>query len=67
MEAVVPPGGGPPPHIHRNEDETFYVVEGERRLPARRRARTAGVGDFVNVPRGTVHCFHNSEPDAERA
>lgn len=20
---------------------------------------TAGVGDFVNVPRGTVHCFSN--------
>jgi hypothetical protein len=23
MEALVPTGGGPPPHIHRNEDETF--------------------------------------------
>jgi mannose-6-phosphate isomerase-like protein (cupin superfamily) len=22
----------PPPHIHRREDETFYLVEGERRL-----------------------------------
>ena len=30
MEALVPPGGGPPPHIHRNEDETFYVVEDAR-------------------------------------
>jgi uncharacterized cupin superfamily protein len=29
MEAIVPPDGGPPPHIHRNEDETFYVLEGE--------------------------------------
>lgn len=29
MEAVVPPGGGPPAHIHRNEAETFYVLEGE--------------------------------------
>jgi quercetin dioxygenase-like cupin family protein len=28
MEAIVPPGGGPPPHIHTHEDETFYVVEG---------------------------------------
>jgi hypothetical protein len=28
MEAYVPPGGGPPPHIHRMEDETFYIVEG---------------------------------------
>ncbi|HEY1896222.1 MAG TPA: cupin domain-containing protein [Terracidiphilus sp.] len=24
-----PPGGGPPPHRHQNEDETFYVVEGD--------------------------------------
>ena len=38
MEAYVPPGGGPPPHIHRNEDETFYIVEGADRVPL-------GVGD----------------------
>ena len=24
-----PPGGGPPPHLHLNEDETFFVLEGE--------------------------------------
>ena len=29
LEAVVLPGGGPPPHIHSREDETFYVQEGE--------------------------------------
>src|SRR5438876_11119418 len=23
------PGGGPPPHIHHREDETFQVLEGE--------------------------------------
>jgi len=28
MLAIVPPQGGPPPHIHRNEDETFYVLDG---------------------------------------
>jgi len=26
MEAILPPGGGPPPHIHRNEDETFLAT-----------------------------------------
>ena len=26
MEALVPPGDGPPPHVHRNEDEIFYIV-----------------------------------------
>jgi quercetin dioxygenase-like cupin family protein len=63
MLAVVPPSGGPPPHLHRHEDETFYVLEGactfrlgDRRIPA-------GPGDFVNVPRGMVHCFRN-ETDA---
>jgi quercetin dioxygenase-like cupin family protein len=60
MEALVPPGGGPPPHIHRNEDETFYVVEGEVDFRLGDDVITAGVGDFVNVPRGSVHCFHNA-------
>ena len=64
MEAFVPPGGGPPPHIHRSEDETFYVVEGEVDIRLGDEILTAGVGDFVNVPRGRVHRFHNagSEP-----
>ncbi len=26
---VSPPGGGPPPHLHTREDETFTVLEGE--------------------------------------
>jgi len=60
MEALVPPGGGPPPHIHRNEDETFYIVEGRCDFRLGDDPITAGVGDFVNVPRGAVHCFHNA-------
>jgi quercetin dioxygenase-like cupin family protein len=60
MEAFVPPGGGPPPHIHRNEDETFYIVEGQIDFLLGDQSVTGGPGDFVNVPRGTVHRFHNS-------
>ena len=60
MEALVPPGGGPPPHIHRNEDETFYIVEGTCDIRLADEIVTAGPGDFVNVPRGAVHNFHNS-------
>ena len=26
---ITPPGGGPPPHYHANEDETFTVIEGQ--------------------------------------
>jgi quercetin dioxygenase-like cupin family protein len=66
MEAVVPPGGGPPPHIHRNEDETFYIVEGRSEFRLGDDTVTAGVGDFVNVPRGTVHNFHNASAEPMR-
>jgi quercetin dioxygenase-like cupin family protein len=59
MEAFVPPAGGPPPHIHRKEDETFYIVEGECAFRLGEERITAGAGDFVNVPRGSVHTFHN--------
>src|SRR5690606_33937364 len=50
---------GPPPHIHRREDETFYLVEGSLTFLLGPERVTAGPGDFVNVPRGTVHCFRN--------
>ena len=59
MEALVPPGGGPPPHIHRNEDETFYIVEGQCSIRLGDQTVNAAAGDFVNVPRGIVHCFRN--------
>jgi quercetin dioxygenase-like cupin family protein len=59
MEALVPPGGGPPPHIHTREDETFYLVDGQIEFRLGDELITAGPGDFVNVPKGTVHCFRN--------
>ncbi len=66
MEALVPPGGGPPAHIHRNEDETFYIVEGQCDFLLGDEIITGGVGDFVNVPRGTVHRFHNASDAVTR-
>ena len=29
IEALVGPGGGPPPHVHSREEEGFYILEGE--------------------------------------
>jgi len=66
MEALVPPGGGPPPHIHTREDETFYLLEGSVEFLLGERTITAGPGDFVNVPRGTVHCFRNAGAETAR-
>jgi mannose-6-phosphate isomerase-like protein (cupin superfamily) len=58
--AIVPPGGGPPAHVHTREEEAFYIVRGELTFRADDRELTATAGSFVNVPRGTKHRFHNS-------
>jgi quercetin dioxygenase-like cupin family protein len=59
MHAVVPPNGGPPPHIHTKEDETFYVLEGTPTFRLDDDVFVARPGDFVNVPKGTLHNFRN--------
>lgn len=58
-EAVVPPGGGPPPHVQSREDEGFYILEGEMTFLADGRKVTAGPGGFLNVPKGVLHTFKN--------
>jgi quercetin dioxygenase-like cupin family protein len=60
MLAIVPPNGGPPPHIHRHEDETFYVLEGTPTFRLGDDEVVAQPGDFVNVPKGVVHGFRNA-------
>lgn len=60
FEAVVPPGGGPPVHSHRNEDEAFYILSGELEMHTGDRAFTGTAGDFVFVPRGHRHAFTNT-------
>jgi len=59
MLATVPPQGGPPPHVHLKEDETFYVLEGTPTFRLGDERIVACPGDFVNVPKGLVHCFTN--------
>jgi len=54
-ELVAGPELGPPPHIHRNHDESFYVLEGVFEFSLANRAFTAGPGAFVHLPRGIVH------------
>lgn len=66
MEALVPPGGGPPPHIHTREGETFYLLEGRVEFLLGEETIVAGPGDFVNVPRGTVHRFQNTGTEIAR-
>ncbi len=66
MLAVVPPQGGPPLHIHRDEDETFYVLDGSPTFRLGDERIVAGPGDFVNVPKGVLHCFRNFSDEPMR-
>lgn len=57
IEVLARPGEGPPPHIHQNEDETFYVLDGRFDILLGEQIIDARPGTFVLVPRGTVHRF----------
>jgi quercetin dioxygenase-like cupin family protein len=59
FENTIAPGEGPPLHAHANEDEAWYVLEGELRFRLGADMRRAPAGSFVFVPRGTQHCFQN--------
>src|SRR5450755_2886753 len=58
-EALVPPGGGPPPHVHSREEEGFYILEGEITLQIGDQRIVAMAGTFANMPVGTPHSFKN--------
>ncbi|MGH7131978.1 MAG: quercetin 2,3-dioxygenase [Phycisphaerales bacterium] len=59
FEVIVPPDGGPPPHIHHREDETIFIVEGEIEFWVDGRTFAAKAGTWVFAPRGVPHRFHN--------
>ena len=49
-------GSGPGPHFH-DQDEAFFVIDGEITYMANDEILTAKAGSFVWIPRGTVHAF----------
>ena len=59
FENVIPPGDGPPHHVHRVEDEAWVVLEGTLRFRLGEDVRDAPAGSFVFAPRGTAHSFVN--------
>jgi quercetin dioxygenase-like cupin family protein len=59
LENVIPPLQGPPLHVHRREDEMWFVLEGHFRFRADDPLLEAPAGSFVYVPRGTRHAFQN--------
>lgn len=58
-EAIVPPGGGPPPHVHGREEEGFFILDGEITFQIGDKRIVATAGMFANMPVGTPHSFKN--------
>jgi mannose-6-phosphate isomerase-like protein (cupin superfamily) len=58
-------GGAPPLHVHRREDETFYVIEGEITFFLGDQRIEAAAGDFVFAPRNLAHSFVVTSEHAE--
>jgi quercetin dioxygenase-like cupin family protein len=52
-----PPGGGAPYHVHHNEDEAFYVLEGEITVYVGEERIKAQPGTWVYGPREVPHGF----------
>jgi mannose-6-phosphate isomerase-like protein (cupin superfamily) len=59
FEVSMHPGGGPLPHIHHREDESFYVLQGEFEFVVDDSALRAGAGSLIYLPKGTLHAHKN--------
>jgi mannose-6-phosphate isomerase-like protein (cupin superfamily) len=59
FENVTAPGGGPPLHVHRREEEAFYLLEGELVFTLGGRQVKLEPGAFLLAPRGLPHTFVN--------
>ena len=55
IESFDPRGTATPLHVHHNEDEAFYVVEGEVTVLAGGERIDLGAGDYLFAPRDVPH------------
>ncbi|MGI5236827.1 cupin domain-containing protein [Dactylosporangium sp. CA-139066] len=62
VELSLPPGSpGPPQHVHREHDETFFVLSGTVRFTSGADHLDVPAGDLVTAPIGTPHTFSNPD------
>jgi mannose-6-phosphate isomerase-like protein (cupin superfamily) len=62
----VPPLVDTPPHVHENEDELFYPLEGEHVFEVGSEEFRVGPGGLVFAPRGVPHSQRRVMPGAGR-
>jgi quercetin dioxygenase-like cupin family protein len=56
-ETILRPGEEPPLHVHRNEDEWLYLLDGEMTFHVGGQNYFSRAGAFVVFPRGIAHTF----------
>jgi quercetin dioxygenase-like cupin family protein len=54
---------GPPLHVHDEQDDTFFVLEGVLAVQVGDEVIDLGPGDFASVPPGVPHTFDNIRKD----
>lgn len=54
---------GPNAHFHRTISESFFILSGTLRLFDGERWLDAKPGDFLYVPEGGIHAFHNESDE----
>ncbi len=64
--AAPPPALAAPLHIHKKEDESMYVLEGNFQLLLDKETVPAPAGSFMLVRRGTLHTIANLGPAVGR-
>jgi mannose-6-phosphate isomerase-like protein (cupin superfamily) len=57
VEALAFRSTEPPLHIHHNEDEAWYILDGQMTFYVGDEALEAKAGSFVFAPRGIAHTF----------
>jgi quercetin dioxygenase-like cupin family protein len=57
IEVDDPRGGGTPVHVHHDEDETFYILEGEVTFLVGDERIDVAAGDFLFAPRDIPHAY----------
>ena len=60
-ETFVKPGTEPSPYRHNQEDEGFYILEGQYEFKIGDHLTLASVGSFLFVPGGIPHMYKNNE------
>jgi quercetin dioxygenase-like cupin family protein len=61
FDTMVAPGGeGPPLHMHTEQDEFMYVLDGSFTIKLGDDLIDATAGSFVFIPRGTPHTWKNA-------